>query len=57
MQIEKCDSENTVLAFRAFLAHSKFYVENLAVSGNDNAFVMVGIKNCVYKNIEKDVPS
>ena len=41
----------------AFLAHSKFDVMNLVLIGIDNAFVMVGINNCVYTKVKKDVPS
>ena len=45
MQIQKCDAENIVLAFRAFSAHIKFDAKNLVGNRNDSACVMAGINN------------
>lgn len=54
--LEKCDADGIVNAIKTELAENKLNMKNLLAIGTDNASVMVGINNGVFKKLKDEIP-
>lgn len=57
VEMEACDSESITEAVTSTLKNKGLDVKNMVGLGSDNASVMVGINNGVYKKILTEVPT
>lgn len=55
--LEKCDALAIVNALKNELLRLKLDLKNMVAIGKDNASVMVGINNGIYKQLKAEVPS
>ena len=55
--LEKCNALVIVNALKNELLRLKLSLKNMVAIGTDNASVMVGINNGIYKRLKTEVPS
>ena len=55
--LEKCDAVSIVTALKEELLRLKLNITKLIRIGTDNASVMAGVNNGVYKQLKPDVPN
>ncbi|KAF2351405.1 protein of unknown function DUF4371, partial [Trinorchestia longiramus] len=57
VMLDSCDANGIIDALKTELANLKLNLANLIAIGTDNASVMVGVNNGVYKKLKEEVPS
>lgn len=56
VDIEKCDAQSIVAAIKNTLKNKGLDLQKLSGIGTDNASVMVGVNNGVYKKLKEEIP-
>ena len=56
ISLKKCDADAIVKALKNELFEKKLDIKNLLAIGTDNAQVMTGVNNGIYKQLKKEIP-
>lgn len=57
VEMNKCDSDAIVDAVKSTLKNKGLLLQKLSGIGTDNASVMVGVNNGVYKKLKENIPA